>query len=459
MRQALQTEKVICLCRPNLYLDRKGASGEADAQVGTPTHIPYSESTISSVTSKELVFVQAVWRHGDRAPLELPYPKDPYTESAWQRGWKQLTNIGMNQHNELGRYFRFTYNLFVSKVYNPSEVLYIFQVYIRSSDSDRAITSAQAFTSGFYPANGSFQWRAGNPWQPIPIHATSPGEPDLLAEPTSTSCKKYDNLVDAEDHEQAKRYNVQYSEMFKILGEGTGIANFSYKNIDKIYDVSRELIGGYLLNNFVSNAKKVANGSMENPKKMLLYSSIKPSAEGFWGYMRRDRVKFGKAALRQWKRKQYIGWPRSRFRPPEGTESDPPVGECARPGFDDTSRMHDGTLLALMYAMGVGNNLMIPYASAVIMEIFKEGNEYQVELFFRNETTRAPYPLMIPSCGSPCTVGNMAKKYQSMLLSSYADQQKGQPGESKEAPECDEMSDEIPYALATSTENTLPRQS
>ncbi|KAK6012146.1 hypothetical protein OSTOST_22710 [Ostertagia ostertagi] len=118
------------------------------------------------------------------------------------------------------------------------------------------------------------------------------------------------------------------------------------------------LIGGYLLNNFVSNAMKVANGSMENPKKMLLYSS------------------------------------------------------------------HDGTLLGLMYAMGVGNNLMIPYASAVIMEIFKEGNEYQVELLFRNDTTRAPYPLTIPNCGSPCTVDSMAKQYHSMLLSSYADQQK-----------------------------------
>ncbi|PIO64171.1 hypothetical protein TELCIR_14209 [Teladorsagia circumcincta] len=88
---------------------------------------------------------------------------------------------------------------------------------------------------------------------------------------------------------------------------------------------------------------------------------------------------------------------------------------------------HDGTLLALMYAMGVGNNLMIPYASAVIMEIFKEGNEYQVELLFRNDTTRGAYPMTIPNCGSPCTVGNMAKQYQSMLLSSYADQQKAAP--------------------------------
>ncbi|KAK6023941.1 histidine acid phosphatase, partial [Ostertagia ostertagi] len=193
-------------------------------------------SIISSVTPKELVFVQAIWRHGDRAPLKLPYPKDPYTEAAWQRGWAQLTNVGMNQLNELGRYFRFTYNFFVSKVYNPSEV------YIRSSDSDRALTSAQAFTSGFYPANGSFQWQAGDPWQPIPIHANSPGEPDLLTKPTSIACKKYDDLVDAEDDEQAKRFDVQYSEMFKILGEGTGIANFSYKNINKIYDVTRELI-------------------------------------------------------------------------------------------------------------------------------------------------------------------------------------------------------------------------
>ncbi|PIO68733.1 hypothetical protein TELCIR_09467, partial [Teladorsagia circumcincta] len=84
-----------------------------------------------------------------------------------------VVKLGMNQLNELGRYFRFTYNSFVSRVYNPSEV------YIRSSDSDRALTSAQAFTSGFYPANGSFQWQTGDPWQPIPIHANSPGEPDL----------------------------------------------------------------------------------------------------------------------------------------------------------------------------------------------------------------------------------------------------------------------------------------
>ncbi|KAK5968781.1 hypothetical protein GCK32_013779 [Trichostrongylus colubriformis] len=324
-------------------------------------------STISLVTSKELVFVQAIWRHGDRAPLKLPYPKDPYTESAWQRGWGQLTNIGMQQLNELGRYFRTTYNFFVSNVYIPSEV------YIRASDSDRALTSAQAFTSGFYPANGSFEWQPG---------------------------------VEADDNEQAKRYNMQYSEMFQVLGEGTGIANFSYKNINRIYDINRELIhgmtekqpswvfkywpqysnrstmdiiyelrtirwvtkcnstskanmiAGYLLNNFIKNAKNVANGSMTNPKKMLLYSS------------------------------------------------------------------HHGTLLSLLYALGVGNNLTVPYGAAIIMEVYKDGKDFQVEWFYRNDSTKAPYPLKIPECGSPCTVNKMAKQYNNIVVDSYAAQQK-----------------------------------
>ncbi|VDM59426.1 unnamed protein product [Angiostrongylus costaricensis] len=143
-----------------------------------------------SLAARDLVFVQAIWRHGDRAPQSLPYPNDPYDETAWQRGWGQLTNIGMEQMNELGIYFRTRYDFFISSHYVPSEV------YIRSSDSDRALSSAQAFLAGFYPASGSFQWQSGNHWQPIAVHATSPGEPDLVSsdnkfgdQPKSTSSR------------------------------------------------------------------------------------------------------------------------------------------------------------------------------------------------------------------------------------------------------------------------------
>uniref|UniRef100_A0A0K0D0D5 COesterase domain-containing protein n=1 Tax=Angiostrongylus cantonensis TaxID=6313 RepID=A0A0K0D0D5_ANGCA len=41
---------------------------------------------------------------------------------------------------------------------------------------------------------------------------------------------------------------------------------------------------------------------------------------------------------------------------------------------------HDGTLLSLMYAMGVANDQMIPYASSFIMEIYEHGKDYEVEV-------------------------------------------------------------------------------
>ncbi|VDN19217.1 unnamed protein product [Gongylonema pulchrum] len=42
---------------------------------------------------EELLYVQAVWRHGDRAPSKLPYPNDVNNETMWPRGWSQLTNV------------------------------------------------------------------------------------------------------------------------------------------------------------------------------------------------------------------------------------------------------------------------------------------------------------------------------------------------------------------------------
>ncbi|VDD85435.1 unnamed protein product [Enterobius vermicularis] len=48
---------------------------------------------------RELVYVQAIWRHGDRAPNKLPYPNDMNTEEAWPRGWSQLTNVSFLHHS------------------------------------------------------------------------------------------------------------------------------------------------------------------------------------------------------------------------------------------------------------------------------------------------------------------------------------------------------------------------
>lgn len=48
----------------------------------------------NELTTQDLIYVQAIWRHGDRAPDYLPYPNDAYNETAWPHGWGQLTDVG-----------------------------------------------------------------------------------------------------------------------------------------------------------------------------------------------------------------------------------------------------------------------------------------------------------------------------------------------------------------------------
>ncbi|KHJ95031.1 hypothetical protein OESDEN_05030 [Oesophagostomum dentatum] len=55
-------------------------------------------------------------------------------------------------------------------------------------------------------------------------------------------CYNYRKIAVADFLKQAKIYNGQYAKLFKLFENQTGIGNFSFKNIGKIYDIHRELI-------------------------------------------------------------------------------------------------------------------------------------------------------------------------------------------------------------------------
>ena len=44
------------------------------------------------------------------------------------------------------------------------------QIYVRSTDKDRTLMTAQAVLNGLYPPAGSQVWKEGLHWQPIPVH-------------------------------------------------------------------------------------------------------------------------------------------------------------------------------------------------------------------------------------------------------------------------------------------------
>jgi testicular acid phosphatase len=73
-----------------------------------------------------------------------------------------LTIAGIEQEHRLGAYFRTRYGSLLSPKYKRSEI------YVRSTDYDRTLMSAESILIGLYPLVNSSN--DGVPIQPIPIH-------------------------------------------------------------------------------------------------------------------------------------------------------------------------------------------------------------------------------------------------------------------------------------------------
>jgi hypothetical protein len=85
-----------------------------------------------------------------------------------------LFQLGMKQLKNLGEFFQQRYaGSFASMDFNST------QVFIRSSDSDRALVSAQSMLNGFFPPTDKIEkFEDDLDWQPIAVHAATPNEPD-----------------------------------------------------------------------------------------------------------------------------------------------------------------------------------------------------------------------------------------------------------------------------------------
>lgn len=125
-----------------------------------------------------LVFAVDIIRHGDRAPVaDVKYP--PYI---WPEGPGQLTAEGMHQEYQNGVNFR---GFYVNETHLLPTNYQAGSLYVRSSDFDRTLMSAEAVLTGLYPpGTGPNLPDTKNPalpdaLQPIPIH-TVPKDSDSL---------------------------------------------------------------------------------------------------------------------------------------------------------------------------------------------------------------------------------------------------------------------------------------
>ncbi|CAH1970646.1 unnamed protein product [Acanthoscelides obtectus] len=97
-----------------------------------------------------------------------------------------VVTVGIQEQYDLGKWVRERYHDFLPKEYSSK------QVYVRSTDHERTLTSAEAHLAGLFPPQGREIWNKSLLWRPIPVHTTWKDNDDVLA--MDTDCPKYDRL-------------------------------------------------------------------------------------------------------------------------------------------------------------------------------------------------------------------------------------------------------------------------
>ncbi|RXN13525.1 lysosomal acid phosphatase-like isoform X1 [Labeo rohita] len=220
----------------------------------------------------------------------------------------------MKQHYELGQFLKKRYTGFLSERYDRHEI------FIRSTDEDRTLMSAEANLAGMFPPTGSEMFHPDLKWQPIPVHTVPEDEDRLLAFPLR-DCPRYAQLMNETEktdifvnmtEKYKKTHNITHPgwvnqsvvETLKVLND------FSYQILFGVYKREEKcrLQGGLLLDQIIKNLSNATELNSQQKVKMIVYSA------------------------------------------------------------------HDTTVVALQEALNVFNGLQPPYASCHLIELYHEGN-------------------------------------------------------------------------------------
>lgn len=180
---------------------------------------PYTLLHLKQTETTEIKAVIIVARGGDKSPKPDSYftGEEP-PEELNTIGFDQLTNEGKQRMFSLGKFLKLRYyhNLLNG---NPRKV------YIRSSDLDRSLESAQALLAGLNPPKNRWLWSTTNElnnWQPKAIHTTTLNSDDMLSD--EPNCFRLDTAT--AKWKNSTRYQQLLSEFrhdLQTLRSNTGL--------------------------------------------------------------------------------------------------------------------------------------------------------------------------------------------------------------------------------------------
>lgn len=272
------------------------------------------------------------------------------------------------QYN-LGKFLRKNYNHLLSDKYNENDI------YVRASDVDRTLMSAMSNLAGLYPPKDDQVWNQDLKWQPIPVHTVPKDYDRLIAgHPKCPKMEKLEKKVNSEPEILKIWHDNQ--ETIDYISKHSGMEVKSLQDVDFIYDAM--LIETIYNKTLPSWTKKVFPDKM-SPLQDLSF------AVGTWTHELK-RLRGG-----------------------------PLVQEILDhfKGFIDGKNYfkmlmfsgHDTTVATLLNTLGMFNPpIAPPYASMIMAELTSVGENYFINILFRNDTTREPYPLSLPNCDYYCPI-------------------------------------------------------
>ncbi|CAH0716507.1 unnamed protein product, partial [Brenthis ino] len=333
---------------------------------------------------KTVKYAAVIYRHGDRTPVDS-YPTDPWrNESLWPVKFGELTNTGKRQHYALGKWLRKRYSHLLSKEFDPTEI------YIRSTDVDRTLMSAQANLAGMYPPYGDSVWNMELMWQPIPVHTRPEKDDEVLA--MKRKCIPYTKEKEKYIHSTPYKERLsKYQGLMDYLTAYTGRKIKDYSDINDIYNVLFiETLYNFTLPNWTQS---IYPNKLKEPS---CYSFVTSTATP-----QMARLMVGPLL------KEIVG----KMNQVIQKKNPNPLKLSIYSG-------HDFSIGNILNAIGVYDGNCPPYTATIFFELLQDNStmKYFLRMSYRNTTEIIePYVINIPHCGDICPYERFLKLYDNLV--------------------------------------------
>ncbi|EAT44755.1 AAEL003903-PA [Aedes aegypti] len=330
----------------------------------------------------QLLFAHVIYRHGDRTPIEA-YPTDPWKDpSHWSTGWGQLTNAGKMRHLMLGNWLRERYSTLLSKTYTNNEI------YVRSTDVDRTLMSAESNLAGLFPPTGKDQWDPAIQWQPIPVHTVPETLDEILA--AKKSCPAFDYaLKKYKQSDEFQTYNKSLEPVYEYVTAHSGRRIDSLTSAQNLYSCL--------------HIEDLNNFTLPEWTKQVYPEPLRSiSSKSF-------TTKTNTPMLARLKTGPLIKEMLQRFRSK--------VDNTLKPNRTLwVYSAHDTTVANVLNTLRLFDLHNPPFAACILLELRRSvsGGEPYVSVYYKN-TTKEPEPMSIPNCGTRCPLSQMFKVYSEIL--------------------------------------------